>query len=52
MLVVRGFAARRLPLGNMYEFTAAICLVAVGAWLVVLDRRPELPASASSCCCP
>ncbi|WP_433030299.1 c-type cytochrome biogenesis protein CcsB [Actinomycetospora sp. CA-053990] len=42
MLVVRGFAAGRVPWGNMYEFTAAICLVAVGAWLVVLHRRPEL----------
>lgn len=42
MLVVRGFAAQRWPLGNMYEFTAAICLVAVAAWLVVLRRRPEL----------
>ncbi|PVZ10100.1 c-type cytochrome biogenesis protein CcsB [Actinomycetospora cinnamomea] len=42
MLVVRGFAAQRVPWGNMYEFTAAICLVAVGAWLVVLRRRPEL----------
>ncbi|GAA4812455.1 c-type cytochrome biogenesis protein CcsB [Actinomycetospora chlora] len=42
MLVVRGLAAERVPWGNMYEFTAAICLVAVGAWLVVLRRRPEL----------
>ncbi|MEJ2863014.1 c-type cytochrome biogenesis protein CcsB [Actinomycetospora flava] len=42
MLVVRGFAAQRVPWGNMYEFTAAICLVAVVAWLVVLRRRPEL----------
>jgi cytochrome c-type biogenesis protein CcsB len=42
MLVVRGFAAQRAPWGNMYEFTAAISLVAVGAWLVVLHRRPEV----------
>ncbi|MDD7965946.1 c-type cytochrome biogenesis protein CcsB [Actinomycetospora lemnae] len=42
MLVVRGLAAQRVPWGNMYEFTAAISLVAVGAWLVVLRRRPEL----------
>jgi cytochrome c-type biogenesis protein CcsB len=42
MLVVRGLAAHRPPWGNMYEFTAAISLVAVGAWLVVLYRRPEL----------
>jgi len=42
MLVVRGFAAQRVPWGNMYEFTAAISLVAVAAWLVALRRRPEL----------
>ena len=42
MLVVRGVAAGRAPWGNMYEFTAAVCLAAVGAWLVVLVRRPEL----------
>lgn len=42
MLLVRGFAAGRAPWGNMYEFSAAITLVAVGAWLVVLSRRPEL----------
>ena len=42
MLVVRGFAAQRAPWGNMYEFTAAICLVAVAAWLVVLRRHPDL----------
>jgi cytochrome c-type biogenesis protein CcsB len=42
MLVVRGLAAERVPWGNMYEFTAAISLVAVGAWLVALRRRPEL----------
>lgn len=42
MLLVRGIAAQRVPWGNMYEFTAAICLVAVVAWLFVLRRRPEL----------
>jgi cytochrome c-type biogenesis protein CcsB len=42
MLVVRGFAAQRVPWGNMYEFTAAISLVAVAAWLVVLRRHPDL----------
>ena len=42
MLVVRGVAAGRAPWGNMYEFTAAVCLVAVGAWLVILSRRPGL----------
>jgi cytochrome c-type biogenesis protein CcsB len=42
MLVVRGVAAHRAPWGNMYEFVAAVTLVGVVAWLVVLFRRPEL----------
>ncbi|MGQ0577031.1 MAG: c-type cytochrome biogenesis protein CcsB [Pseudonocardia sp.] len=37
-LVARGLAAQRWPLGNMYEFTSAICLAAVVAWLVLLRR--------------
>ncbi|WP_300008368.1 c-type cytochrome biogenesis protein CcsB [Pseudonocardia sp.] len=37
-IVGRGLAAGRWPLGNMYEFISAICLFAVGAWLVVLYR--------------
>jgi cytochrome c-type biogenesis protein CcsB len=37
-LVTRGIATQRWPLGNMYEFTSAICLVAVVAWLAVLLR--------------
>ena len=42
MLVVRGVAAHRPPWGNMYEFVAAVTVVGVLAWLVVLFRRPEL----------
>jgi cytochrome c-type biogenesis protein CcsB len=42
MLVVRAVAAGRPPWGNMYEFVAAVTLVGVVAWLVVLSRRPEL----------
>ncbi|MQA13690.1 MAG: c-type cytochrome biogenesis protein CcsB [Pseudonocardiaceae bacterium] len=38
-LLLRGLAAGRVPWGNMYEFTSAICLVAVVAWLVVLTRQ-------------
>jgi cytochrome c-type biogenesis protein CcsB len=38
----RGFSAGRLPLGNMYEFTSAICATAVGAWLVVKLRNRSL----------
>lgn len=40
-VVGRGVAAGRWPLGNMYEFTSAICLAAVVAWLVVLRRSPS-----------
>ncbi|MGH3932555.1 MAG: c-type cytochrome biogenesis protein CcsB, partial [Pseudonocardiaceae bacterium] len=44
-LVLRGSAAGRAPWGNMYEFTSAICLVTVLAWLVVLYRqRASAPA--------
>jgi cytochrome c-type biogenesis protein CcsB len=39
-IVTRGLAAGRWPLGNMYEFTCAICLAAVVAWLLVLRRWP------------
>ncbi|NMH99706.1 c-type cytochrome biogenesis protein CcsB [Pseudonocardia acidicola] len=41
-IVLRGLAAQRWPLGNMYEFTAAICLAAMVTWLVVLRRSPSL----------
>lgn len=37
-IVTRGLSVGRLPLGNMYEFTSAICAVAVLVWLVVLAR--------------
>ena len=39
-IVTRGLAAGRWPLGNMYEFTSAICLAAVVGWLLVLRRSP------------
>lgn len=39
-IVLRGVAAGRWPLGNMYEFTAALCLAAVVTWLVVLRKVP------------
>lgn len=41
-IVLRGIATERWPLGNMYEFTSAICLAAVVCWLVVLRRSPSL----------
>jgi len=41
-LALRGLAAGRWPMGNMYEFTSAICLAAVIAWLVLLRRTGGL----------
>ena len=41
-IVLRGLAAQRWPLGNMYEFTSAICLAAVVTWLVMLRRSPAM----------
>ncbi|MCF7552949.1 c-type cytochrome biogenesis protein CcsB [Pseudonocardia sp. WMMC193] len=37
-IALRGLAAERWPLGNMYEYTSAVCLAAMVAWLVVLQR--------------
>ena len=37
-IILRGLAAERWPLGNMYEFISAITLAAVITWLVVLGR--------------
>jgi cytochrome c-type biogenesis protein CcsB len=45
-IVTRGLAADRWPLGNVYEFTSAVCLAAVVTWLVVLRRLPALRAVA------
>jgi cytochrome c-type biogenesis protein CcsB len=45
-LVCRGLATDRWPLGNMYEFTSAVCLAAVVTWLVVVRRLPALRAVA------
>jgi ABC-type transport system involved in cytochrome c biogenesis permease subunit len=41
-VVLRGVAADRPPWGNMYEFTSAVGVVAVTAFLVVLVRQPAL----------
>ncbi|MBC3189590.1 c-type cytochrome biogenesis protein CcsB [Pseudonocardia sp. C8] len=41
-VVLRGLATYRWPLGNMYEFTSALCLMAVAAWLVLVHRHPAL----------
>ncbi|MFC4942548.1 c-type cytochrome biogenesis protein CcsB [Pseudonocardia sp. GCM10023141] len=40
-IVLRGITAGRWPLGNMYEFTAAITLAAVVTWLLVLRKAPS-----------
>ena len=39
-LVARGLATHRVPWGNMYEFSSAICLVAVTTFLVLMTRQP------------
>ncbi len=41
-VVTRGFAAHRVPWGNMYEFVLAVCLVGATAWLILLWRRPTV----------
>ncbi|WP_028926154.1 c-type cytochrome biogenesis protein CcsB [Pseudonocardia acaciae] len=41
-LLTRGLAVMRWPWGNMYEFSSAITLFAVLAWLVVLRRNPGM----------
>jgi cytochrome c-type biogenesis protein CcsB len=41
-LVTRGFAAHRVPWGNMYEFIIAVTLVASIAWMVLVTRRPSI----------
>lgn len=38
-VVTRGLAARRVPWGNMYEYSSVICLVAVSAYLWLLSRE-------------
>jgi cytochrome c-type biogenesis protein CcsB len=38
-VVTRGLAAGRPPWGNMYEFSSAICLVAVTAFLVLTAQK-------------
>jgi cytochrome c-type biogenesis protein CcsB len=41
-LVTRGFAAHRVPWGNMYEFVLAGSLVGMAVWMAVVVRRPHL----------
>jgi cytochrome c-type biogenesis protein CcsB len=41
-IVLRGLAAERWPLGNMYEFTSAITLAAMVTWIVMLRRTPSM----------
>ncbi|BEP12602.1 c-type cytochrome biogenesis protein CcsB [Acidothermaceae bacterium B102] len=38
-VVSRGIGVMRMPWGNMYEFSSAICLVAVGAFLVLTAQK-------------
>lgn len=46
-IVARGIAASRWPLGNMYEFIAAITLAATVTWLVMLRRLPQIRTTAA-----
>jgi cytochrome c-type biogenesis protein CcsB len=39
-LALRGFAAHRVPWGNMYEFGALVTFVAMATWLVLLRKFP------------
>ena len=39
-VATRGFAAHRVPWGNMYEFSSMAALVAVTVYLVLLTRQP------------
>ena len=41
-IAARGVSAHRWPLGNMYEFSAAISLFAVTTWLVAVRHTPAL----------
>jgi cytochrome c-type biogenesis protein CcsB len=41
-VVARGFAAHRVPWGNMYEFVMVVCLVGATGWLILSSRRPSL----------
>jgi cytochrome c-type biogenesis protein CcsB len=41
-VALRGLAIGRLPWGNMYEFSSAVGVVAVTAFLVVLVRQPQV----------
>lgn len=41
-IVTRGFAAGRLPLGNLYEFTSAIAATLTISWLLVKLRQPAV----------
>ena len=41
-IAFRGLATSRWPLGNMYEFVAALCLCAVVVWLILLRRTPRI----------
>jgi cytochrome c-type biogenesis protein CcsB len=39
-VIARGFAAQRVPWGNMYEYSVILALLTVLAYLVFADRRP------------
>jgi cytochrome c-type biogenesis protein CcsB len=42
VIVTRGLAAGRFPLGNMYEFVVGLTAVFAIGWLALLARRPAM----------
>ena len=42
-MLLRGFSASRMPLGNMYEFVTMTCVVGVGVGLVTLRKQAQRP---------
>ncbi|HVQ88076.1 MAG TPA: c-type cytochrome biogenesis protein CcsB [Actinomycetes bacterium] len=41
-VITRGISAGRPPWGNMYEFSLAGATAAMGVWLLLVRRRPEI----------
>ena len=49
-IVTRGFAADRVPWGNMYEFSTAVAFIVVCAFLGLLASQRSAGSAFSSCC--
>lgn len=42
-MLLRGFAAGRMPLGNMYEFVTMTCVVGLGVGVVMFRKQEKRP---------